>query len=63
LKPSTLNPDVLGQDLEIPQDLLKEYIAYARSCVHPKLNDEATEELIQAYGTLRQDGRDRKVKF
>jgi len=45
----------------IEKDLLKEYIAFARTCVHPKLNEEAQEELVQAYGTLRQNGRDRKV--
>ena len=42
----------------IEKDLLKEYIAFARTCVHPKLNEEAQEELVQAYGTLRQNGRD-----
>ena len=46
----------------IEKDLLKEYIAFARTCVHPKLNEEAVEELVQAYGTLRQNGRDRKVR-
>ena len=46
----------------IEKDLLKEYIAFARTCVHPKLNGEAIEELVQAYGTLRQNGRDRKVR-
>jgi DNA replicative helicase MCM subunit Mcm2 (Cdc46/Mcm family) len=49
------------QDLLIPKDLLKEYIAYARTRVQPKLNDAAIEELISAYTTLRMDGREKKV--
>ena len=46
----------------IPKDLLKEYIAFARTCVHPKLTEDAVNELVEAYGTLRQNGRDRKVR-
>lgn len=38
-----------GEDLKIPKDLLKEYIAYARNRIQPKLNDSAIEELVTAY--------------
>eukprot|EP00955_Chlamydomonas_euryale_P080462 363427-Chlamydomonas_euryale.AAC.1 len=40
----------------IDKPLLKEYIAYARTRVNPQLDEEAIEELVSAYGTLRQDG-------
>jgi DNA replication licensing factor MCM4 len=57
LSPSPTHP----QELFIEKDVLKEYIAFARTRVNPQLNEEAIEELVKAYGTLRQDGRDRKV--
>ena len=37
------------EDMKIPKDLLKEYIAYARNRIQPKLNDSAIEELVSAY--------------
>ncbi|KAG1681343.1 hypothetical protein FOA52_007391 [Chlamydomonas sp. UWO 241] len=49
------------EELFIEKDVLKEYIAFARTRINPQLNEEAIEELVKAYGTLRQDGRDRKV--
>ncbi|GIL62005.1 hypothetical protein Vafri_16331 [Volvox africanus] len=49
-----------GLELVSP-DLLKKYIAYARAKCHPKLTDEAAEELVNRYQTLRRDGRERKV--
>ncbi|GIL91733.1 hypothetical protein Vretimale_14863 [Volvox reticuliferus] len=45
----------------ISPDLLKKYIAYARAKCQPKLTDEAAEELVNRYQTLRRDGRERKV--
>ena len=33
---------------------LRDYIAYARSYIHPTLSEEAAQALVQAYvGTLR----------
>ncbi|KAG2450350.1 hypothetical protein HYH02_004855 [Chlamydomonas schloesseri] len=49
-----------GGDLISP-DLLKKYVAYARARCQPKLSDEAAEELVTRYQTLRRDGRERKV--
>uniref|UniRef100_A0A6G1SC75 DNA replication licensing factor MCM4 n=1 Tax=Aceria tosichella TaxID=561515 RepID=A0A6G1SC75_9ACAR len=46
------NDDVDVSD-KIPQDLLKDYIAYARANVHPKLTPEACELLTQNYIKLR----------
>lgn len=37
------------ESMRIPKDLLKEYIAYARNRIQPKLNDSAIEELVSAY--------------
>ena len=37
--------NILFQDMNI----LKDYIAYARSYVNPKLSEEAAQYLIQAY--------------
>ncbi|KXZ43177.1 hypothetical protein GPECTOR_99g812 [Gonium pectorale] len=47
--------------LPVPPDLLKKYVAYARARCTPRLTDEAAEELVSRYQTLRRDGRDRKV--
>lgn len=52
----------LIQDEVIPKEELKEYIAFARTRIEPKLSDEATEELVTAYSRLRSAGRDKKVR-
>lgn len=39
--------------------LLKDYIAYARSYIHPKLSDEASQALIHAYVEMRKIGTGR----
>ena len=38
-------------DVVVPQDMtiLKDYIAYARAFVNPKLGEEAAQSLIHAY--------------
>ena len=36
----------------IPKDLLKEYIAFARTCIHPKLTEAAVEELVEALSPI-----------
>ena len=47
---------------EIPPDLLRRYIAYARRKVSPEFKDDATEELlIEFYAELRQQGDDADV--
>ncbi len=38
---------------EIPPDLLKKYISYARTRVKPKLTEEAKEEILNFYVNLR----------
>lgn len=43
------------QDI-IPHDLLKDYIAYARANITPKLNEETKFILIEHYKQLRKDG-------
>lgn len=45
----------------IPQETMREYIAYARQRSTPKISAAASEELIENYKQLRRDGRDRKV--
>lgn len=42
----------------IPIELLTAYISYARKNVHPKLTEEASEELISAYVAMRKLGED-----
>lgn len=39
--------------------VLRDYIAYAREHVHPKLTDEAQQKLIQAYVDMRKIGSGR----
>ncbi|KAF6154022.1 hypothetical protein GIB67_026676 [Kingdonia uniflora] len=49
------NPESIQEDvLDIPT--LTAYLGYARSRVHPRLSDEASEELIQRYVELRRRG-------
>ncbi|GFH54761.1 cdc21-like protein [Chaetoceros tenuissimus] len=47
-------PNVVQPPLDQP--LLRDYIAYARECVHPELSDLATRELINAYLDMRKEG-------
>jgi DNA replication licensing factor MCM4 len=39
--------------------VLRDYIAYAREHVQPKLSDEAQQRLIQAYVDMRKIGSNR----
>jgi len=43
----------LHTDPPIQQELLRKYIAHARSEVHPKLSDDAVERLLEYYKELR----------
>ena len=47
-------PDV--QEPEIPTNLLRKYIAYARQKVHPKLTDGALDEIKNFYLSMRKSG-------
>ena len=40
----------------IAQDVLRDYIDYARMNVHPELSDEATQELLNSYLQMRRIG-------
>lgn len=48
------NPPV--QESIIDADLLREYIAFARATVFPRLTNEASNELIEAYVKMRKLG-------
>lgn len=39
--------------------VLRDYIAYAKEHVHPKLNEEASQKLIQVYVDMRKIGSGR----
>lgn len=39
--------------------LLKDYIAYARNHIHPKLSEDSAQGLIQAYVEMRKIGAGR----
>ena len=43
--------NIILKMLGVSQDMtiLKDYIAYARAFIHPKLGEEASQSLIQAY--------------
>jgi len=43
----------LHTDPPIQQELLRKYIAHARSEIHPKLSDDAVERLLEYYKELR----------
>jgi DNA replication licensing factor MCM4 len=36
--------------------VLRDYVAYAKECIDPKLSDEASQRLIQAYVEMRKAG-------
>lgn len=48
------NPDIKEPD--IPSDLLKKYIAYARQNINPKMSDGAIEEIKTYYVKMRLSG-------
>jgi DNA replication licensing factor MCM4 len=53
------NPENASGNLEIvPIEQLTAYISYARQNIHPKLTEEAGEELVRAYVDLRKLGED-----
>lgn len=39
--------------------ILRDYIAYAKEHIHPKLSDEASQKLIQCYVDMRKIGSGR----
>ncbi len=49
------HPDV--EEPEVPTALLKKYISYVRQRMHPKLSDEAIEEIKKFYVQLRNQGQ------
>lgn len=52
------SPDEEQEEL-MDHTLLKDYIAYARAFIHPKLSDEASQALIHAYVEMRKIGTGR----
>ncbi len=52
------NPNI--GEAEIPTDLLKKYIAFARQHAHPVLSDEAIEEIRDFYVQMRGSGGEDK---
>lgn len=46
-----------GQDI-LPMDELSAYISYARSRINPTITEEAGDELVKCYVTLRKAGED-----
>jgi DNA replication licensing factor MCM4 len=47
-------PNVVQPPLD--QDLLRDYIEYARERIHPELSEDATKELIASYLNMRKMG-------
>jgi len=50
-------PETGGQDV-LPLEELSAYITYARSRINPAITEEASEELVRCYVTLRKAGED-----
>ena len=44
---------------DVDMHILRDYIAYARAYIQPKLTDEAGQTLIQAYVDMRKLGSNR----
>ena len=47
-------PNVVEPPLD--QELLKDYIQYARENIHPQISDEASEQLVESYLEMRNPG-------
>lgn len=52
----SLQQNIEGKQPEIPIDLLKKYLLFARQKINPKLSDGAVEEIKSFYVTLRNTG-------
>ncbi|KAI0922862.1 hypothetical protein AcW1_002588 [Taiwanofungus camphoratus] len=50
-------PETGGEDI-LPLEQLSAYITYARSRINPTITEEASEELVRCYVTLRKAGED-----
>lgn len=48
-------PDELDNDLQIPQEMLKKYLVYARENIHPKLQNMNQDKIANIYSLLRQE--------
>lgn len=47
--------DELDNEIQIPQEMLKKYIVYARENVHPKLQNMDQDKVATIYSRLRQE--------
>lgn len=47
--------DEVENDLQIPQEMLKKYIVYAKENVHPKLQNMDQDKVANIYSQLRQE--------
>ncbi|XP_018570583.1 DNA replication licensing factor Mcm2 [Anoplophora glabripennis] len=48
-------PEVVENDLQIPQEMLKKYLVYARENIHPKLQNINQDKVANIYSMLRQE--------
>lgn len=53
--------DALPAQEPLDTDTLRDYIAYARARVKPRMNDAAAGKLASVYMEMRRDGKSRKV--
>ena len=53
--------DIPAHENFIEQDVLRDYIAYARKHVHPVISDEAKELLVDGYVKMRRMGGNKKT--
>lgn len=51
--------NTVAPEESIDSDLLRDYIAYAKTFIHPRLSDEAQQKLIQTYVSMRKVGMGR----
>ena len=53
-----LHKEGIKEDVEIETDMLRKFIAYVRKNIHPKLTDEAIEEIKDYYVSMRNTGQE-----
>lgn len=54
-KDEDIEMEEIDNELQIPQEILKKYIVYARENIHPKLQNMDQDKIANIYSRLRQE--------
>ncbi|KAJ8957469.1 hypothetical protein NQ314_006546 [Rhamnusium bicolor] len=54
-KKDVVEPEQVQNEMQIPQEILKKYLVYARENIHPKLQNMDQDKVANIYSQLRQE--------